>query len=295
MGKKVDFLLRSMLYVPTYKTKFFAKVASFKADAIIFDLEDSVPIQFKDESRRNLKEFLKSYEIDENKKIFIRLNSIESKFLSEDLKYCLSPKVDGFILTKIYTYDDMVYYDKLITQLENDYNLPNHHFMFIPLIETASAVMDIFRIANSCSRVVAIAFGGEDYLNDMGGFHGDPPKGLDYPRAQIALAARSVGALPIDTPYLKIHDREGFCDEERLSFELGFAGCQCLHPSQIELANSCFLPTESEVEASRAIVDAIDNSSANGSGVAMLKGSMIGPPMEKRARKVLDLIERSRK
>lgn len=287
-------LLRSMLYMPSYKEKFFRKIHEIEADAVIFDLEDSVPPEFKNQGRENLREFLNTYEPD-GKKLFVRLNSIESRLLFEDLKYALSEKIYGFMLTKIYSYEDMIYYDKLITQYENDNGLVNHKFAFIPLIETASSVLDAHRIAGSTDRVKALAFGSEDYLNDMGGFHGDPPKGLDYPRAQISAAARSAGALPIDTPYLKIHDDEGFRREARLSFELGFAGIQCLTPGQVTLANECFLPTEQEVNDSLNIVHAIEESSLKGSGVAMYNGNMIGPPMERRARKVLALLEASKK
>lgn len=285
-----------MLYMPAYKRKFFTKIHELDADAVIFDLEDSVPPQFKQEGRENLREFLRDYEPDENeKKLLVRLNSIESGLLLEDLEYVLSPKVWGLMPTKIYSNEDMIYYDKLIAQYERDKGLPHGHFAFVPLIETASAVLDAFRIAGSSRRVKALAFGGEDYLNDMGGFHGTPPKGLDYPREQIAVAARSAGALPIDTPYLKIHDASGFREEERLSFELGFAGVQCLSPAQVLLANECFLPTEDEVRESLGIVSAIEASSREGSGVAMYNGSMIGPPMERRARKVLELLAASQK
>jgi len=290
MKSKINYLLRSMLYVPTYKKSFLGKVSKFPADAIILDLEDAIPESLKDEARRNISEFLDEYVPQNGKKIFVRLNSIESKLLFKDLECVLSAKVDGFYLTKIYSEADMIYYEKLISQYENDYGITYGHFKFVPLIETASAVLDIYRIVNSTTRVVAVAFGGEDFLNDMGGYHGSPPKGLDYPRSQIALAARSVGALPIDTPYLKVHDDKGFCEEERLSFEMGFAGVQLIHPSQIELANRCFLPTESELEESMAIIKAVSSATENGSSVAMYNGNMIGPPMEKRARKMMDLV-----
>ncbi len=296
MKREIDFLLRSMLYIPAYNKKFFNKIGEIKADAVILDLEDSVPLQFKDEARNNIREFLNCYAPyfsgeGGGKKLFVRLNSIESKMLLQDLAYVLSEKIDGFLLTKIYSQDDMGYYDKLISQYENDNGLKPRHFMFAPLIETASAVMDAYRIAKSTDRVVALVFGGEDFLNDIGGFHGLPPKGLDFPRAQIVLAARSVGILPIDTPYLRIYDDVGFQSEERLSFELGFAGVQCLHPRQVELANGCFLPNTQEIEDSRNIVNAVESALAKGSGIAMYHNNMIGPPMEKRARQMLELLE----
>lgn len=287
-------LLRSMLYVPSYSKKFLGKVKDVKADAVIFDLEDSVPTQFKQDGRENLCEFLKSYEPC-GKKLFVRLNPIESGLLFNDLDYVMSPKINGFMLTKIYFHDDMIYYDKLITQYENDNSMGEHHFAFVPLIETASAVLDAFRIAGSSGRVKALAFGSEDYLNDIGIFCGGYSICLDYPRMLVVAAARSARALPIDSPYFHIHDYEGFRKEARLSFEIGFAGMQCLTPHQAELANECFLPSEKEVRDSREILKALEESSEKSSGVAVYNGRVIGPPMERRARKVLTLLEATKK
>lgn len=170
-----------------------------------------------------------------------------------------------------------------------------YKFSFIPLIETPEAVVNCHRIAKSTKRIDALAFGGEDFLMDMGGYHGIPPIGLEYARHLIALAARAVNILPIDTPYLNIHDTEGFLKEERISFEIGFAGIQCLHPLQVPLANVTFMPSEKEIKEAKEIIATIEDSSKNGLNVAVLRGNMIGPPMMKRVKKVLELSEQCQK
>lgn len=286
--KKV--LLRNMMYVPAYKEKFIEKSLNAPADAIIYDLEDSVPEQFKPEARKILKSYIDDGAF-KDKVVFVRLNPIESNMLSEDLKYVLHKDIAGFMLSKIYTASDMDYYDKLISQLEAENNIEKGHFKFTPLIETTSAVMDIYAICRQTKRTVAVCFGGEDFLNDLVGLHKEPPRSLDYPRAAIAIAARAAGVQPIDTPYLAIHDEEGFIKEENISFEMGFAGVQILSPRQIPLANKCFTPAEEEVKNSIEIVEACKKSSKEGSGVAMYNGKMVGPPMRKRAEKVLEIME----
>lgn len=283
-------LLRSMLFVPSYNVKFLESSLTKKADALIFDLEDSVPEEFRPKAREILKTFLDREEL-KGKKIFIRLNPIESNMLEEDLKVSMHENVTGFMLSKIYTAKDMEYYEDLISNKENDLGFDEEKFVFLPLIETTAAVLDVYNIAMSSKRIVGLAFGGEDYLNDLHGKHGEPPITFNYPRAKIALAARAAGVLPIDTPYLDLHDDDGFINEESASFEMGFAGCLLIHPSQIELANKTFVPTEEEVKESQEIFDAIKAAEKNGSGVAMLNGKMIGPPMRKRAEKVLSLME----
>ena len=283
-------LLRNMMYVPAYKEKFIDKSLTAPADAIIYDLEDSVPATFKPEARKILKKYIDKGAF-KDKKVFVRLNPLESNMLSEDLKYVLHGDIDGFMPSKIYTAADMDYYDKLISQLEAENGIKAGHFKLTPLIETTSAVMDIYNICRQTKRIMAVCFGGEDFLNDLEGLHKEPPRSLEYPRAAIAIAARAAGVQPIDTPFLAIHDEEGFIKEENLSFEMGFAGVQILSPRQIPLANQCFTPDAEEVKRSEEIVEACRKSSEEGSGVAMYNGKMIGPPMRKRAEKVLEIME----
>ncbi len=283
-------VLRSMLFVPAYNKKFLDSALRKNADALILDLEDSVPEVYKADAREILHEYLKKEEF-QNRVIFIRLNPIESGLLLEDLEVSMNTNVNGFVLSKIYTNEDIQYYDNLISKYEENHEIKKGHFKFLPLIETTSAVLDVYNIAKASDRIIGLAFGGEDFLNDLHGIHGEPPRTFDYPRAKIALAARSAGVLPIDTPYLDLHDDDGFIKEESVSFEMGFAGCMLIHPSQIGLANSCFMPCEEEVEKSRRIFAAIREAEKKGSGVAMLDGKMIGPPMRKRAEKVLELIK----
>lgn len=288
MNEKI--LLRSMLYIPCYIDKYFNNLEKIKTDAVIFDLEDSVPYNYKQDARIKLQNFLKNHK-KSHYRVYVRLNSIESRLLFKDLEYALSETVDGFMLTKIHSADDIVYYDKLFSQLENERGYREYKFSFVPLIETPKAVINCLRIAEATKRIEGLAFGGEDFLCDMGGYHGIPPKGLEHARHLIALAARAVNVLPIDTPYLNIHDTEGFLKEERISFEIGFAGIQCLHPLQVSLANSTFMPNENEIKEAKEIVQAIEDSSKNGIGVAILRGNMIGPPMMRRVKRILDLAE----
>lgn len=289
-----EHLLRNMLYVPAYQEKFIEKSLSAPADALIYDLEDSVPPMFKEDARRILKKYLDSGAL-HNKKVFIRLNPIESDMLLDDLKAVMHRDVFGFVTAKFYTARDTEYYDEVLTKFEKNNGLEEGHFKLAPLIETTQAVMNIYDICKASKRVVAVCFGGEDFLNDLEGVHGNPPQALNYPRAAIAVAARAAGVQPIDTPYLAVHDEEGFLQEERLSYEMGFAGVQVLSPRQIPLANKCFTPDDQEVERSLGIMEACRKAEQEGSGVVMYNGKMVGPPMRKRAQKVLEIMELIRK
>lgn len=223
------YLLRSMLYVPAYKEKFIEKALGEKADALIFDLEDAVPENFKPEARKILKSYIDKGAF-KGKMVLVRLNSLKSNHTLEDLRYAVHEDIDGFMVSKITRAEEISFYDELLSKLEAEYGIENGHFKLTILIETTSAVMDAYRICTASDRVIAACFGGEDYLNDVHGVHSEPPHVFDYPRAVIITAARAAGILPIDSPYLAVHDEEGFMKEERLSYEMGFAGIQVLSP-----------------------------------------------------------------
>jgi citrate lyase subunit beta/citryl-CoA lyase len=284
-----------MIFVPGYMTKFLDKAISFKSDAVILDLEDSVPEVYTHEARINIKKYLDKGVF--KQKIFIRVNPIDSGLLSEDLKWTLNEHVDGFMFTKIKDERDIYYLDQLLTQLEKDYGFPNGKFKMCPLIETGSAVLRAFEIASASSRMIALAFGGEDYLTDLDGLHKEHAASFIVPRSLIVIAARSAKIEAIDTPYLDVSNPEGFKKELLLARELGFSGSLLIHPTQIEATNEAFSPSKSEIEEAKRIVEAIEESKKRGLGVALLEGSLIGPPMKKRAINVMEkvkLIEESK-
>lgn len=285
-----EHLLRNMLYVPAYQEKFIEKSLCAPADAIIYDLEDSVPQPYKEDARGILKKYLESGAL-KGKKVFIRLNPTESGMLLNDLEAVVHEDVFGFVPSKFNTAKDTQYYDELLSELEAQRGLAVGHFKLAPLIETTLAVLNVYDICKASKRVIAVCFGGEDFLNDLEGIHNTPPQSLAYPRATISVAAHAAGVQPIDTPYLAVHDEEGFLQEERLSYEMGYSGIQVLSPRQIPLANKCFTPNAEEVERSIGIMEACKKAEGEGSGVVMYNGKMVGPPMRKRAQKVLEIME----
>lgn len=278
-------VLRTMIFVPGYKSSFLEKSKTLDSDALILDLEDSVPLSFKMEARKNIQNFLRGLSI--KKKIFVRLNSVESGLLSEDLNYVMQPNIYGFMPSMIRDEFGLIYIDKLLTQLEHDKGFEKGKFKLCPLIETGSAVLKCYEIAKSSSRVIGLAFGAEDYLTDLDGLSKEAGLSILTARSMIVMAARSLKLEAIDTPYLGVHDRDGFCTEAEFSRELGFSGRLILHPDQLKIANNIFTPSDAEVNEANLIISAIEASGLRGEGVTLLDGKLVGPPMERRARKVL--------
>lgn len=288
-----DKSLRTMIFVPGYMIKFLEKAITMNSDAIILDLEDSVPEVYKNDARNNVKKYL-----DKNiftQQLFIRVNSIDSGLLSEDLKWTLHDNTNGFMFTKARDENDIIYFDKLLSQLEYDNGFPIGKFKMCPLIETGSAVLRAYQIAIASKRVIALVFGGEDYLTDLDGLHKEHGMSLIVPRSLIVIAARSAKIEAIDTPYLNIKDLSGFKNEVELARELGFSGTLIIHPDQIDIANNAFTPSDEEIFEAERIYNAIEESKKKGLGVTLLDGKLIGPPMQKRAINVLSKINKIRK
>ena len=286
----MSYLLRSMLYVPSYNEKFIAKAAESEADAIIFDLEDSCPLDKEEEGRALIRRYLERG-VFEGRQIFIRVNELGTESLNKDLELLQYPGILGLMPPKVSSVEQMQMYDRLVTEKEKEYDLEAGSIKFTPLIETAGAVVELDAIAQASPRIIALTFGGEDYLDSVWGVHSDPPTAFDVPRAIIVQVARKNGMLPIDTPYLDLKNEEGFRKEEKKSADMGVAGDLLVNPKQIPWANEVFSPSAEEITQARRIVDAVAETAKAGGSIAVLDGRMIGPPMRKRAEKVVSLAE----
>lgn len=281
-----QYLLRSVFFIPGHISKYLDKAADIPADVLIFDVEDAVPPHKKQEARENIQQLLQSGAV-KDRQIIIRINELDAGMLLEDLNHVLHPDVLAIMPSKVYSRQDMAFFDEILTQFEYKMDLENGHFKMMPLIETLLAFENINTIANSSTRLIALAFGGEDYLKELGGSHGENDHTFDYPRTKIAIAAKAAGLQAIDTPYLEIHDDEGFASREQKSKDLGFEGCLLIHPNQITLANACFSPSDREYEDALKIYRSVKESDENGLSVALLDGVLIGPPMQKNAFKTI--------
>ena len=155
------------------------------------------------------------------------------------------------------------------------------------MIETAGAIVNIKEICTACTRVVAVAFGCEDYVTDLGGKHDSEGQSIFYARNAIVNAARFAGVAPIDTVHIKVHDLEDLERNLILSKNLGFEGMLVLNPKELPLVNQYFSPSEEEIAWAEEMVQLTAEAKAEGKGVAVKDNKFIGPPMLKMAEKIL--------
>lgn len=280
------YLMRSLMFVPAHNQKLLDSSLRRDADVLLLDIEDSVPVIDKQTARDNIKEFVNRPEA-QGKLIFPRVNDRESGELLKDLYQLTIPGIAGFMYPKSTKEEDVYFVGKLLETIEYEKNIPIGSFKLIPLIETTGAIVNIKEICTACTRVIAVAFGCEDYVTDLGGKHDPAGQSIFYARNAIVNAARATGVLPIDTVHIKVHDLEDLEKNLILSKNLGFEGMLVLNPKELPLVNRYFSPSDEEVVWAEEMVQLSQEAVKEGKGVAVKDGKFIGPPMLKMAQTVL--------
>lgn len=285
--KRCNFPLRSMMFVPGHNEKLLMSASRSSADAIILDIEDSVmPVSNKKIARDMIKEKVSSGLFDKFK-VFPRINDRESGHCLKDVYNLTIEGITGFVYPKALRGEDISFFDKLLETIEYEKGVPVGTFKIVPLIETAAAVLNAEEICLASSRVIAIAYGCEDFIADLEGVHDHEGRSLYVPRAIIAMAARATGVIPIDTVHINVHDLEDLEENVKLAKILGFEGMLVLHPKELEIVHKHFTPGEEEVKDARKMLRLSAQAEEMDKGVAVLNGKFIGPPMVIAAKKIL--------
>lgn len=282
------FLMRSLMFVPAHNQHLLESSLRRDADVLLLDIEDSVPQCDKQAARDNIKEFAKHIAETKEKVVFARVNDRESGELLRDLYQLTIPGITGFVYPKSTKGEDVYFVGKLLETIEYEKELPIGTFKVIPLIETTGAVMHIMDICNACpNRVVAVAFGCEDYVSDMHGQHDPEGQSIFWARNMIVNGARACGVAPIDTVHIDVHNLEDLERNLILAKKLGFEGMLVLNPKELPLVHQYFSPSDEEVAWAREMVRLCDEAKAEGKGVALMNGKFVGPPMLKMAQNIL--------
>lgn len=273
-------LYRSILFVPGSRPDRFAKAEASGADAVVFDLEDSVPDAGKDAARKAVAEYLATPRAAGAR--IVRINAASTPVFQDDLDWLADvPSLDGVMLPKA---EDAWAIDRIAAAAPS--------LMVIPLIETARGVLNAFAITGAKPTMPAFAFGGEDLTAQIGIERTIGGEELLLARSQVVLAAAAAGAAAIDGVLIDILNDELLRRDARRARALGFAGKLAIHPSQVPVINDVFSPTADEIAEAERIVAAYDEAIARGEGVTRLDDRMIDAPVVMRARKVVDLARR---
>src|SRR5918912_2152165 len=217
-------MFRSLIFVPSNSRRFIEKAKTLNADIICFDLEDSVPMNEKTLARQMILETL-TQRTEYRSNIYVRINSLESDLAFLDLKVIIRKGIDGIVIPKVNSEDDVSKITDLISSLEVERRIDNNSIKLIPSIENAKGVVNAYSIAKSVQRVNALVFGVFDFLHDM---HLDYVEndGIEYAyaRAKIPVDARATGVEAIDAIWQKVGDIDGLRKDATVAKRLGYSG-----------------------------------------------------------------------
>lgn len=276
---------RSLLYVPANVPRFIEGAHKRGADAIILDLEDSVPAAERPRARAGLRQAAEAAARG-GADIVVRINR-PWRDAMRDLEAAVWPEIAALAITKAHSADHVRLLAEAVSALEAERGMHAGTTKFIVMIETPDAWFRMAEIAAADARVVAMTLGGEDFAMAMD--MQPTGQGLFMPKQQLAIAARAAGVMPLGFigTVADYKDLEAFRQTVRLSRALGFAGASVIHPSQVPILNEEFAPSAEEVESAARIVAAYRAAVAAGRGSISVDGKMIDVPVVIRAERLL--------
>jgi citrate lyase subunit beta/citryl-CoA lyase len=273
-------MLRSLLFVPADRPERFGKAASSGADAIIIDLEDSVSPERKSYGRDAIREWLAG---DPQVTTFVRVNSLKSSFLSDDLAALEGVCVQGVVLPKAEGADSV---QRLVALFRAGVIPP-----ILPIAtETPAAVFQLGSYASVAHRLIGLTWGAEDLPAAIGAttsreIDGSYTAPYEMARSLTLFGAHAASVDAIETIFPKLDAAEDFTAYVARARRDGFTGMMAIHPAQIEGINAGFTATDEEILLAQEIVEAFDSNP--GAGALRLHGAMIDRPHLIQARRVL--------
>jgi len=270
--------LRSLLFVPGDRPDRMEKALGLGADALILDLEDSVAASRKAEARAAVIALLTRAE--RSLPLLVRINPINGPEANEDLAALREAHPDGLVLPKAEG-------AATIHALSSWTGAP-----ILPIAtETPAALFELGTYREVADRLLGLTWGAEDLPAAIGATAAREADGrytapIETARSLALFAAHAAGVPAIETVYPDFRNLDGLAAYAARGARDGFTGMMAIHPDQIAVINRAFTPTEAEIVAARAIVDAF---AANpDAGVLAVDGKMVDAPHLVQARRVLE-------
>ncbi|WP_435177812.1 HpcH/HpaI aldolase/citrate lyase family protein [Halorussus sp. AFM4] len=284
---------RSLLFTPGDRPEMMRKAPSAGADVIVFDLEDAVAPDAKDEAREAVRDVLADPEFAPDSEVCIRVNPTGIA-ADDDLRGILSGSdgddaaraadtLDAVMLPKTERAADAETLADLLA--ERGAEVP-----ILALVETAAGVLAAEEIA-AVREVDALVFGAEDLAADLGATRTDEGTEVLHAREHVVLAASAADVDAIDTVHTDFEDVDGLREQTEFAVQLGYDGKLAIHPAQVDPINESFTPDPERVEWAERVLEAKEEADAEGRGVFRVDGEMIDPPLIARAERVLAYAE----
>ncbi len=286
--------LRSMLFVPGDSARKLVKGAGSGADALVLDLEDSVPASRLSIARTMVRDYLTANRDRSAQQLWVRVNPLSTDKALPDLSAIVGGAPDGILLPKTTSANDATMLDHFLSALEAREGVDAGYVRIVAVAtETPAAMFTLGTFAGCSPRLAGLTWGAEDLSSAVGASTNRNEKGeLDFTyqlaRSLCLLAAVAADVEPIDTVYVDFRDSKGLMENSRAALRAGFTGKIAIHPDQVPIINEAFMPTAEDVAYAHRVIEAF----ASGAGTVGLDGKMLDMPHLKQAERVLAMSRR---
>ena len=284
-----------MLFAPGSRAELLTKAQLGAADAMIFDLEDSVPLNAKDEARKNVQQALA---LGLKKPMYLRISNPRAGDYLADLGVLANQSlvnVAGVALPKADDAQDIETVSKALQEIEIKAGVAVGSLSILPMIETCLGLRNSFDIAKSSKRVSGMALASAeegDFMVDLGGRWTPRSLALNYPRSKLVVDSRAAGLeWIVDGVFMNLKDTQMLREECLIARELGFVGKMAIHPTQVDVMHEVFSPSAEEIEYARGMIAAFREGEARGVGAVKYQGMMVDYANVRLAERTLALVE----
>nr|WP_314482051.1 CoA ester lyase [uncultured Pseudomonas sp.] len=284
--------VRSFLFVPGNKPTWIEKSITAKADALILDLEDSVPSDMKEEARSIVKSKL-AWLAEHKQRTWVRINRSPHLYDFDDILAVVGPHIEGIFISKPVGPEDIDTVSAMLSEAEYRNGVAIGTTRVIPLLETARALQFAYEIAlrDRVPAIVGATAKNADVARALHTVWSAEGRESQYFKSRIVMAARAAGKLPIGGVWQQVHDLEGLQDAATRDHALGMSGELILHPSNAAIVNAVYSPSPEQVEFYRGMIAALEKAQAEGRASTIYDGEHIDIAHAKTAREIIALAQ----
>lgn len=294
--------IRTALFAPASRERVMTKALESGADAVIFDLEDSVALAAKPEARTLAAQMIDAAASsgEEHPAIVVRVNARSTGLLAQDLQAVVRPGLEVVLLPKAESADDIRECASLLDREEITHGMRPGSVGIVPMIESALGVVRCFDMLTASPRILGSCIGTArdgDLQTDLGCAWS--PGGLEllYARSKVLLDTRAAGAdlQPLDGVFGDLDDEAGLLADSRLSARLGYTGRTVIHPRQLAPVRAAYAVPQAEADYYREVVTEFEAAERSGVAAITVRGRLVDYAMYQRAKRVLALAEIDRR
>ncbi|MDA8408184.1 MAG: CoA ester lyase [Deltaproteobacteria bacterium] len=284
-------ILRSVLVVPVNVPRFVEKACLRGADAIVLDMEDSVPADRKKQARDDLAEAI-SIAGRGSAQLMVRINN-DPDLIEADIESAICKRLDALFIPKVESSDQLVKLDYLTREIEASKGLPTGKIKFSIHVESPLGLLRLENMAASTPRIESMSIGVDDYCAALGIRLTKDASSIFLPISQLVITAKAYGIIPIGVlgSVAEFRDLDAFENAATRARDLGSEGSICVHPDQVTILNRVFSPTEESVAGAQKIIETFEEAVQRGRASTSLDGRMVDTPIYKQALATIEKFE----